>query len=786
MQILYIEDNPYDADLLTRELGKTAPWLHFEVVKTKAEAMARLRNPKKLAHELILTDMRLPDGDGLDILDHVRRLNLPLAVVVITGSSDEQTVVTALHSGADDYVVKRDNYLGTLPIIIEQARHRFQAETTRLIRPVRVLYAEPSTIDVDLTRRHMTEFAPHIHLDFIHSSTEVFSRLTSSQSKDLYDVLLMDYRLPGSNAIEVLKELYQVHQLDIPIVLVTGGGSEEIVVQALRFGASDYLLKETNYLHRLPLVLENAFNRNLLSRERSALRESEARYRAVSELTSDFAYAFAVNPDHTLVSQWVTDAFQRITGYSLVELQAGHGLDRLIHPNDLEIALRQKHEVLSGKADVSEFRIITNSGETRWLSNCCRPIWDEKQNRVTKVYGAAHDVSERKRMEEERKLLEAQIRQAQKMEAVGTLAGGIAHDFNNILSAMVGYTELAKLLMENDSQANSHLQKVLHAAHRAKELVRQILAFSRQSELERRPINLQSIVEEALHLLRATLPTTIQIDQQLSAKEDVVLGDPTQIHQVLMNLCTNAEYSMREQGGTLEIRLTSMQITPDFLLANPAFRLRPYLHLTIRDTGIGMSQEVKDRIFEPFFTTKGVEGTGMGLSVVHGIVTSHEGIVRVESAPEKGTSFHIYLPCVTETTDPILSEQEPISRGTERILFVDDEEVLTHVGQELLTNLGYHVAVFTSSLEALEVVRNDPQAFDLVITDQTMPNLTGEGLTRELLRLRPDLPVILCSGFSYAMTKEKLKEIGIRAYHMKPLEFRELALTVRRVLDQKS
>jgi len=373
------------------------------------------------------------------------------------------------------------------------------------------------------------------------------------------------------------------------------------------------------------------------------------------------------------------------------------------------------------------------------------------------------------------------------MEAIGTLAGGIAHEFNNILSAILGYTELSLYDVPPENHLWHNLQEVLSAGKRGRDLVQQILKFSRYTEQARQPVELHLLIQEALLLLRPSLPSTIEITQALDAAVGPVLADPTQIHQVLMNLCANAEYAMRGTGGILEVRLEAVAIDAAFAAVHPELRPGPHVRLTVQDTGHGMAPEIMERIFEPFFTTKGVgEGTGMGLAVVHGIVTSHEGAITVASTLGQGTTFAIYLPKIQEASADISGPDGPIPRGEERILFVDDEAVLAHMGQELLGHLGYRVVVHTSSLEALEDFRAAPQFFDVVITDQTMPHVTGEALAIELRRIRPDVPIILCTGFSHSMTAERAQELGIAAFLMKPLVTRDLALTIRQVLAQGS
>ncbi|MDY7039027.1 MAG: response regulator, partial [Thermodesulfobacteriota bacterium] len=386
--------------------------------------------------------------------------------------------------------------------------------------------------------------------------------------------------------------------------------------------------------------------------------------------------------------------------------------------------------------------------------------------------------------------LERQLRQAQKMEAIGTLAGGIAHDFNNILGAIIGYTEMVKMFdIEKDSPVHNRLQQILLAADRAKKLVEQILTFSRQTEAEQRPVLFSPIVKEALKFLRASLPSTINIHQEIKTENDMILADPTQIHQVLMNLCTNAAHAMSTTGGVLEVGLMNVDlddriIAERFVGLNPG----PYISLSVKDTGHGMESEVMDRIFDPYFTTKEAgRGTGMGLSVVHGIVKSHNGAIIVNSEPGKGSHFEVFFPRLENEKVKAKAELSPsLPVGNECILFVDDEETIADIGQKILESLGYQTIVERDSIKALDVFRDQADQFDLVITDLTMPGMTGLELAQKLLSIRPDIPIILCTGFGEALRKEKALHMGLMGVVTKPFSASNLAEAVREVLDEPS
>ncbi len=388
------------------------------------------------------------------------------------------------------------------------------------------------------------------------------------------------------------------------------------------------------------------------------------------------------------------------------------------------------------------------------------------------------DVSERVR-------LEAKLRLAQRTEAVATLAGGIAHDFNNLLTAILGYAELAAAEHSPACPATQSLDGIRIAAHRARHLVGQILAFSRQAEQERIPLAMHQVVKEVLGLLRSTLPPSIEIREHLEP-DGVVLADPTQMHQVVMNLCTNAFHAMRPKGGILEVSLKPETIAPAAAERIPGLAPGRYLHLSVRDTGCGMTPEVMARMFDPFFTTKPAgEGTGLGLSVSHGIVKSHHGAIDVSSSPGVGSTFHVYLPTVempAEAKPP--SDRGELPKGHERILFVDDEAALIQVGKKILSLLGYLVVTRTDPREARDLFQQDPKAFDLVITDLTMPHLTGLELATELRRSRPDVPIILCSGTEIPSDVASGQSLPCLDVLQKPYSRRDLALVVRQALDR--
>jgi PAS domain S-box-containing protein len=383
---------------------------------------------------------------------------------------------------------------------------------------------------------------------------------------------------------------------------------------------------------------------------------------------------------------------------------------------------------------------------------------------------------------EERGRLEAELRQAQKMEALGVLSGGVAHDFNNLLAAIVGFTELLRGSAAQGSREERHARRIMDAALRGRDLVKQMLTFSKRTEQEKKPIALGSVINETSQLLRATTPTTIAIRVDTTNDVGMILGDPTQLQQVVMNLCANAIYAMREHGGTLSIGLA------DFVAADESSGMvpGPYVKLSIGDTGAGIDPGIMDRIFDPFFTTKKQgDGTGLGLSVVHGIVRDSNGYITVNSEPGKGSTFHVCFPRVSGETPTEAVGDDEIPTGRERILLVDDEEMLVEMGEDILAELGYEVTSRTSSKDALALLKEDPDRFDLVITDQTMPDMTGIDLAREILALRPLMSVILCTGFNQSVDADKARGAGIKAFAMKPLTRKEIARTVKEVLNRR-
>jgi PAS domain S-box-containing protein len=1088
MNILYVEDDPRDADLTRRELRKTAPHFNLDLVDTQREALDRLSGPEASRYDLVLTDLRLPDGDGLAILTHVRGRALPLAVVLITGVGDEETAVAVLKAGANDYVVKRGDYLARLPLTLEDALQRFRAYAARSARPLRVLYAEHNAADIDLLRRHLARYAPYIQLDAVSTAVEVSQRLPDHGPSGDYDIIMLDYNLPGLNALEMLKELYQVRSLDMPVVLVTGRGDEEVALQALKLGAADYVPKNPGYLYQLPSVLENAFHRAQLAREQAALRESEARFRRLAENAQDIIYRYCFTP--TRGFEYVSPAVTT-TGYTPEDLYADPDLGfKLVHPDDrplleaaargdrppgtpltlrwihkdgtivwteqrdvpiydeagnlvaiegivrditerkwAEEALREsenKYRTLvenipqkiftkdrdsvyascnenfardlgirpnqiAGKTDYDFFpreladkyraddkRIMEaeqteeieekylQAGQEVWVQTVKTPVRQE-DGRVVGILGVFWDITERKRAEEalrlrveqldalsrasqavtasleldqvlaeivslasqvsasdyssvalvdesgrmdqstenvlgmpaikyrlrvegltswivrshraviideigkdgamtpdlgegaprfanphivkagvksvaglplmvkdrllgvlflhslrpaafrsqlplltafanqatiaienarlhealkqelaERKRLEEQLIQSQKMEAIGRLAGGVAHDFNNLLTAIIGYSELLLGELNPYDPRRGDVEEINKAADQAAALTRQLLAFSRKQVLQPQVLDLNATVSNIEKMLRRLIGEDIDLVTILDPALGRVKADPGQIEQVLMNLAVNARDAM-PQGGKLTIETTNVVLDKDYTQQHVEVQVGPYVMLAVSDTGVGMDQETQSHLFEPFFTTKGMgKGTGLGLATVYGIVKQSDGHIWVYSELGQGTTFKVYLPRVEEAAEVVQRVQVPTEslQGREIVLLVEDEDIVRDLARLVLLQRGYTVLEARDGEEAIQICEQHEGPVHLIVTDVVMPGgMSGRQLAERLATLRPGMKVLYMSGYTdNAIAHHGVLEPGM-AFLQKPFAPEALARKVREALD---
>ncbi len=506
-----------------------------------------------------------------------------------------------------------------------------------------------------------------------------------------------------------------------------------------------------------------------------SLRESEVRFKALHNASFG---GIAIHDKGIILE--CNQGLSEITGYSVTELIGMDGLlliaekSRSIVMNNIVTGYEKPYEATGLRKNGEEFPIRIEARNIPYKGKTARTV-------------EFRDITGQKLAEEEREKLQAQLTQSQKMESIGTLAGGIAHDFNNILSGIFGFSQLAqKHMVNNPEKAEKDIEQVLEGARKATELVQQILTFSRKSTHKKQPLAIFIVIKEALKLLRASIPTTIEIKETIVSKA-TVMADPTKIHQIIMNLCTNAYHAMLETGGVLAVGLREVDFSQKDCI--PGLNIVPgrYLKLEVSDTGIGMESTTMEKIFEPYFTTKTPDkGTGLGLAVVFGIIEEHNGYIKVYSEPEQGSTFHIYFPIIEKTPDPYImkkGEESPKS-GSETILFVDDDKAVLNSIQALLQELGYTIIPFSDGKKALEAYKKNPDRFDLVITDMTMPGITGLQLAKKILKLQPEQPVVLCTGHSELINREKALATGISEYFEKPVLVKELSKVIRTVLDE--
>ncbi len=639
-------------------------------------------------------------------------------------------------------------------------------------------------------------------------------RVMSSVLFSLPDLILLDIMMPEIDGYEVCRQLKSDEKTSkIPVIFISALDDMVDKVKAFSVGGVDYISKpfqaeevlvrvqthlSISNLQKMVTARNEKLQHEIAEHRKTsaALQEREEAYRNLLEkklkdteekfrlsfMTALDAY-FWTNLEEDRIIE-INPAFENLFGVTRDEVIGKMFLDLDIFydpdkPKKFLSELKSKDFVkdieLKGKRKDEQTITVLFSASKLLINN------------QTFILGTIKDITSHRMLEAENKKLTDQFYQVQKMEAIGTLAGGIAHDFNNILVPIICYTEIMADEIPEDSPLHSSLDEIYSAAIRAKSLVSQILTFARQEKGEVNLIQIQHIVKEALKLIRSTVPTTIEIRHDISSDCGVIKANPTQIHQIVMNLTTNAYHAMEETGGTMKISLNEVALNgEDAGSLNVGQGI--YACLTVSDTGTGIPEDLKEKIFDPFFTTKEQgKGTGIGLSVVHGIVKNYGGAIRVDSEIGKGTSFNVYLPVVESylKKDDDLQVKKAIQGGTERILFVDDEAVVGTLYKSMLERLGYKVTSYTSSIKALEIFRTSPDEFDMVITDMTMPAMSGDKLAVELVKIRPDIPVVLCTGFSTTISEAKALSMGISGFLMKPVGISDFDKKIRAVFEKQ-
>jgi len=622
--------------------------------------------------------------------------------------------------------------------------------------PVRVLYAERSEDDLQqvLGALKREDLEPEV------VRVDTLADLAASLGRGTWDLLVVG--LEPLNALRLCRE----KKCRAPFIAILDHVDEESVVELMRGGASDCLRRER--ISRLGSIARRHIG-------------------STPFLPSDekFKLMFEKNPEPMNISTRegilidVNDAYCDLLGYQRQEL---------IGRNSVDLGIWERRETWQrlidefdthGELSSHDASMRTKVGESRTFTWSLSRLTIDSNDYLLWIGRDLTDI----------RMLESRIRQTQKLESIGTLAGGIAHDFNNILSVIYGYTELLETETRSEPLRHRHVLEILNASTRARDLVRQILTFSRRQEMERRAVQVSLVLNETLKLVRATLPTTISVSHSIRTKS-LVLTDPTELHQVFMNLLTNAYQAMRKRGGSLTVIADDVQIKPGELRGGLALEPGSYILIIVSDSGEGIAAEHLERIFEPYFTTKSAdEGTGLGLSVVHGIVSAMGGSVLVESTLGVGTSFTLFLPIVVSTQEfAVLESQKPEEelRGTEHILLVDDEEEISSLTSEALRRYGYEVTAFTNSVHALTAFIQAPQKYDIVVSDQTMPGLTGVELVQRIKQFREDIPAVLCTGYSDAVDAEHAAMMGTDEFLMKPISAADLAFSVRKALKRRA
>lgn len=766
LNLLMAEDSPHDAELVLAELANAGYAVTHRRVETEEDFIAALHG----GLDIVISDFSMPYFGGMRALTLVCESGIDVPFILVSGTVGEEIAVRAVKEGASDYLMK--DRLARLGPAVARAieEHRMRRESRRADQTARESAAFIHSVMNSLT-------SGIVVLDehgAIKSTNEAWRRFARENGGDEH--LGQNYLAVGAASLQAGDE--DARRAHEGVRRVLNGSRGEFTMEYACHSPQRrrwYLLRATPLTGAAHggAVISHV---NITERKEaeSVVRENEERFRRLIENASDVIAVI----DGQGVIQFQSPSTQRVLGYQPEELVGRHVMD-LVHPEDANAVGESIRRVLGNPAEPRpiDYRVRHRDGSWR--------IFQSVGKSMTGPRGEALIVVNSRDGTETRKL-EEQYRQAQKLEAIGTFAGGIAHDFNNILSAISGYTELAIMCAEEPPKVREHLGSVLQASHRAQEMILQILTFSRRDRTERKPMPLQPVITEALKLLRANAPARIAFDTDLAPDAPVVLADATQIHQVIMNLGTNACHAMKNGEGRLTVKLESHTVDAAQAARQPRLKPGAYARVSVGDTGSGMDEVTLRRLFEPFFTTKKAgEGTGLGLAMVHGVMNAHDGVVTVESEPGTGTTFRLYFHALgAAAPEPQAAPPVPAGGAGQRILLVDDEPMLIEMNRMALRKLGYEVETSSEGAEALEKVKREPQRFALVITDQTMPSMTGDQLATEIRAVRANLPVILMTGNGTAFTPQRLKEAGVRLLLPKPARMAVLAEAVREALGK--
>lgn len=637
---------------------------------------------------------------------------------------------------------------------------------------------------VDDDQENLSSFKAIFRRDydvFLASTAEEGLRILRSSP---IQVLITDQRMPEMNGTELL-EIVADEFPDTRRFLLTAFSDFPPLVEAINQGRLQGYFSKPIDGDFIKSRIEDGLRNYYLENENKGLLETIKR-------NERFLTAIFDNiPDIVFVKDAKDFRYLRVNrfGEELLGLSPDDLINKKVHdcfPSPLaDLFSDQDNEVLSQRKvlDIPEEPVETKSRGRRLFHTKKIPIFDGEGN-PQYILGVSRDITEQRALEKNEKVLEEKLRHAQKMKSIGTLAGGIAHDFNNILSSIIGFTELSMMNLELNRSPLNHLKEIYTAGKRARDLIKQILAFARQSEDKFIPVHVDLIAKEVVQLIRSTTPATIEIKHNIETGL-TVMGSPTQFHQIFMNLCTNAAQAMDDRGGVLDVSVTKTLSGEIAVTDEQVDASQGLIRIRVSDTGCGISPDIQNLIFEPYFTTKGPsEGTGMGLATVYGIVKSIGGSITFDSKPGQGSVFTLIFPACEETAEEPVDVQEKPPGGHERILIVDDETAIVKVLGETLEFLGYKPTIQTDSTKALDLFRSCPDQFDLVLTDMTMPGITGDLLAQKIMEIRPDIPVVLCTGYSRKITEVQARALGLRAFLYKPVTIKDLAHTLREILDK--